>query len=226
MANGFTVVDLSTVLTTHLSEIIRQYAFELLGRQEVQQLIDAIKNAYPKLVEEVIPSQLPLGGVVRVLQNLLREQIPIRDLRTILETLADWAPMTKDVDVLTEQVRQGLARTITRLYQAPDGSIPLLTVDQSLERIIGDALQHTDQGTYLAMEPKTAQRILNTLARKMEKFTAMNSQPVILCSSQIRSHFKRLTERLIPNLVVLSHNDLLVDAKITSLGTVGVSDAN
>ena len=124
MSMGYTVVDVSTVLTTHLSDIIRRYGDELLGRQEVQQLMDNLRDSHPKVVEELVPGLLSLGGVVKVLQNLLREQIPIRDLLTILETLADWAPITKDIDMLTEYARQAMARTITKLYQTPEGHIP------------------------------------------------------------------------------------------------------
>jgi flagellar biosynthesis protein FlhA len=226
LASGYTVVDLATVLTTHLSEIIRRHAHELIGRQEVQQLVEAVRERNPKVVEELIPSLLPIGGVVKVLQNLLREQIPVRDLVTILEALADWAPMTKDIDLLTEQVRQALARTITRIHQAPDGSVPLVTMEPSLERMLNEALQHTEQGSYLALDPTRAQKIVQALSRKLERFTAVSAQPVVLCSSAVRAHFKRLTERLLPQLVVLSHNDLLPDARIQSLGTVGVSDAD
>ena len=226
MAQGYTVVDLATVLTTHLSDAIRIHAHELLGRQEVQQLLDDLRNSHPKVVEELVPNLLPLGGVVRVLQNLLSEQIPIRDLLTILETLADWATTTKDMDTLTEHVRQALARTITKLYQTPDGKIPLITLDQNVENAISGAIQQTNQGSFLALEPKVAKGIMESVARYITEFSSLNHRPVILCSAQIRAHFKKLIDRFIPNLVVLSYNEILNTVKIQSLGMVELSDAD
>ena len=226
MAKGYTVVDLSTVLTTHLSDVISRHGHELLGRQEVQQLLDNLKDSHPKVVEELVPNLLSLGGVVKVLQNLLREQIPVRDLLTVLETLADWAPVTRDVDMLTEYVRQGLARTITKLYQTPEGNITTITLDHTVEEAITASIQHSEQGSYLAMEPNVAQRIIKTLAHQLEKFSSVNYQPVVICSAQIRSHFKKLIDRFIPNLAVLSYNEILNNINIQSLGTVELSDAN
>ncbi|MDY6971179.1 MAG: flagellar biosynthesis protein FlhA [Thermodesulfobacteriota bacterium] len=226
MANGHTVVDLPTVLTTHLSEVIRRHGHELLGRQEVQQLLDNLKVSHPKVVEELVPNLLSLGVVVRVLQNLLREQIPIRDLLTVLETLADWAMMTKDMDTLTENVRQALARTITRLYQTPDGSIPSITLDQSVENAISGAIQQTDQGSFLTMDPNTVQYIVKALTQNLEKITSLNHQPIVFCSAHVRPHFKRLIDRFIPNLVVLSYGEILNDVKIQSIGVVEFSDAD
>jgi flagellar biosynthesis protein FlhA len=226
LAKGYTVVDLSTVLITHLSDVIKCNAHELVGRQEVQKLLDNLKGAYPKVVEELVPNLLPLGGVVKVLQNLLREQVPIRDLLTIMESLGDWAPMTKDIDVLTEHVRQAMARTITNLYQTDGGEIPIISLAQDVEKTISDSIQKTDQGSFMAMEPNDAQNIMNSLAKRIEHISSLNQQPIILCSGQIRSHFKKFLDRFIPNLVVLSYNDIVNSAKIQSLGTVGLSDAD
>jgi len=226
LANSYTVVDLSTVLATHLSDVIKKHAYEALGRQEVQRLLDNIKESHPKVVEELVPNLLPLGGVVKVLQNLLKEQIPIRDLLTILETLADWSSVTKDIDTLTEYVRQAMARTITKLYQTADGSIPLITVDQTLEKAVSDSIQQTEQGNFVAIEPRLAQKIVDSLTKNLEKYSSLNCQPVILCSAQIRSHLKKFIDRFIPNLVVLSYNEVLNTVKIQSLGTVGVSNAD
>ena len=226
MAKGYTAVDISTVLTTHLSDVIRRHAHELLGRQEVQQLLDSLKASHPKVVEELIPNLLSLGAVGKVLQNLLMEQIPIRDLLTILETLADWAPMIKDIDTLTEYVRQSLARTITKLYQTSDGNIPLITLNQSVENAISGAIQQTEQGSFLAMEPNIVQKIIKILTENLEKFSQLNCQPIVLCSARIRSHFKKLVDRFIPDLVVLSYNDILKNVKIQSIGTVELSDAD
>lgn len=223
---GYTVVDISTVLTTHLSDVIKRHSHELLGRQEVQQLLDNLKESNPKVVEELIPNVLSLGGVGKVLQNLLQEQIPIRDLLTIIETLADWAPTTKDIDVLTEHVRQSLSRTITNLYQTPEGTMPLITLNQDVENTISKSIRQTEQGSFIAMDPNTAQKIMKSLAKNMEKFVPLNQQPVVLCSAQIRPHFKKLIERFIPNLVVLSYNDILGNVEIQSIGVVDFSNAN
>ena len=226
LAKGYTVVDLSTVLITHLSDVIRRHAHELLGRQEVQQLLDNLKASYPKVVEELIPNLLPLGAVGKVLQNLLIEQIPIRDMLTILETLADWAPMIKDADTLTEYVRQALARTITKLYQSPEGNIPVITLDQNIEKTVAQAVQHTDQGDFFPIEPSVAQRIMNSVTQNLENFSKLNQQPIVLCSPLIRSHFKKLADRFIPDLVVLSYNEIVNNIQIHSIGTVALDDAN
>jgi len=226
LAKGYTVVDLATVMTTHLSEIIKRHSFELLGRQEVQQLLDNLKESHPKVVEELIPNLLPLGGVVKVLQNLLKEQVPIRDLLAILETLADWAPMTKDLDLLTEYVRLALVRTISKSHLAHDGTLPVLTLDHSVESAIAAAVQSTDQGTLFALDPNIAQKIVNNLAQSMEKCAALNYQPVIVCSGQVRGHFKKLVDRFIPNVTVLSYDEILNTIEIQSLGTLELSNAN
>ncbi len=226
MAKGYTVVDLATVLTTHLSEVIRRHAHELLGRQEVQQLIDTIKETHPKVVEELVPNQLSLGAVVKVLQNLLKEQVPIRDLLTILEALADWAPVVKQVDELTEYVRQSLARTITRQYQGADGTLEVITLDHGLEKQLADAIQHAEQGSFMAVEPQTAQRIINALALKLEAFANRGTQPVVLCSAQIRPHFKKMVDRFISNLTILSYEEITPQVKIQSIGVVELTDAD
>jgi flagellar biosynthesis protein FlhA len=226
LAKGYTVVDLATVMTTHLSEIVKRHSFEFLGRQEVQQLLDNLKESHPKVVEELIPNLLPLGGVVKVLQNLLREQVPIRDLLAILETLADWSPVTKDLDLLTEYVRHALARTISKMHLAHDGTLPVLTLDHSIESAVAAAAQPTDQGTQFALDPNVAQKIVNNLAQSIEKCAALNYQPVVVCSGQIRGHFKKLVDRFIPNITVLSYDEILNNIEIQSLGVLELSDAN
>jgi flagellar biosynthesis protein FlhA len=226
LSKGYTVVDNATVLITHLTDVIKRNAHELLGRQEVQKLLDDMKVNYPKVIEELVPNQLSLGGVVKVLQNLLKEQIPIRDLLTILETLGDWAPMTKDIDTLTEHVRHALSRTITNIYQTEQGNIPIITLDHKAEKAISESIQKTDQGSYLSLDPEDAQNIMNSLAKMTDSFSPINQQPIVLCSAQVRSHFKQFIDRFIPNLVVLSYNDIVSNAKIQSLGTVGLLDAD
>ncbi len=226
LAKGFTVVDLAAAMTTHLSEIVKRHAPEFLGRQEVQQLLDNIKDSHPKVVEELVPNHLSLGGVVKVLQNLLREQVPIRDLLLILETLADWSPGIKDLDLLTEYVRQALARTLTKLHQNIDGILPVITLDHSVEAAVAAAIQSTEQGSHFALDPNTGQKIINNLVQVMEKASAMNYQPVLVCSANIRGHFKKLVDQFIPNIAVLSYDEILRNVEIQSLGTLELSDAN
>ncbi|NNK84220.1 MAG: EscV/YscV/HrcV family type III secretion system export apparatus protein, partial [Desulfobacterales bacterium] len=226
IAKGYTVVDPATVLTTHISDVVRRHSHELLGRQETQQMLDHLKNTHPKVVEELIPNMLSLGGVVKVLQNLLKEQVPVRDLLAILETLADWTPMVKDLDMLTEYVRHSLARTITNLHQTDKGDIPAVTLGQSIEEAVSGAIQRTDHGSFVAMEPDLVQKIITALTGYMEKFSSLNYQPVILCSAQIRMHFKKLIDRFISNIVVISYDELLNDIEIESLGIVELSNAD
>ena len=218
---GYTVVDLPTVLSTHLIEIIKSYAPEFLGRQETQRLVDNFAKNEPKVVEELIPNILPLGTVQKVMQNLLRERVSIRDLHTVMETLADMGPVTKDPDLLTEYTRQNMARTITRQYQTQDGTLPLISLSQDLEDQLAGSLQTTPQGTYLGIDPEAAQSIIQNIEGEMERFSVSNYQPILLCSPLIRPHVKRLTERFMPNLVVLSHNEISTDVRIESLGVVG-----
>jgi flagellar biosynthesis protein FlhA len=213
-------------MTTHLSDIVKRHGPEFLGRQEVQELLDNLKDSHPKVVEELVPNHLSLGGVVKVLQNLLREQVPIRDLLLILETLADWAPATKDLDLLTEYVRQALARTISKMYQTRDGVLPVLTADHSVEAAIVAAIQQTEQGSHFALDPNTAQKIVNNLAQVLEKSSSLNFQPVIVCSAHIRGHFKKLIDQFIPNIAVLSYDEILRNVEIQTLGTLELSDAN
>lgn len=217
---GYTVVDLPTVLATHITEILKTHSHEFIGRQEAQKLLDSFAKAEPKVVEELIPGLLPLGAVQKVLQNLLREQVSIRDLHTVLETLADAAYVTKEPDLLTEHVRQSLSRQITRQYQTPDGMLPLITLSQELENQIANSIQDSGQGAYLGLSPAVAQMIINGIDSMMERFTLNNYQPVLLCSPLIRPHVRRLVERFLPNLIVLSHNEVAQDVRIEALGMV------
>jgi flagellar biosynthesis protein FlhA len=226
LAQGFTVVDLATVLTTHLSEIVKQHCHELLGRQDVQQLLDTLKDTHPKVVEELVPNLLPLGGVVKVLQNLLREQIPIRDLLAILEALADWAPATKDLNILSERVRHALARTITKMHLTSEGKIAAVTVGHTVETVIAEALQQTDQGSFLSLDPLLAQQLMNNLARSLEKMAAVKHQPIVMCSAQIRPHFKMLVDRFMPHVVVLSYDEILSNIEIQSIDMLELDHAD
>ena len=222
---GYTVVDLPTVMATHLTEIIRGHAFELLGRQEASSLIENFKKTHPKVVEELIPDQLSLGAVVRVLQGLLKEQVSIRDLRTIFETLADEAGRSKDVEVLTETVRRGLARSITAKFMTDQNTVPVMTLHPNVEETIANSLLQTEQGVQLVMDPHTAQNLISEIARTVETHPEIAGQPILLTSPTSRRHLYKLTTRFIPQLVVLSHNELTSDANVKSVGVVELSHA-
>ncbi|MDZ4676118.1 MAG: flagellar biosynthesis protein FlhA [Oligoflexia bacterium] len=224
--SGYTVVDLPTVIATHLTEVIRSHAHELLGRQEAQRLIESFQKTNPKVVEELVPNVLPLGGVVRVLQNLLREQVSIRDLLTIFETLADEAPKSKDGEMLTESVRKALARNITKKYTTDDGLIPVLSLDRRVEEVISNSLLQTEQGVQLVLDPQYAQQILHAVSKAIEGNPQMAGQPILLTNPTIRRHLRKLTERFIPQLVVLSHNELTATANVKSVDVVRVRDAS
>jgi flagellar biosynthesis protein FlhA len=218
---GYTVVDAETVLITHLSEIVKRYAPELLTRQDVQRLLDGLAQEHPKVVEELIPHQLTVGGVQKVLQNLLREEVPIRDLLTIVETLADNAPHTKDLDGLTEYVRQAFCRTITAAYRTPDGLVTLMTLDPHIEKAVRDSVQ-----SGMALEPQVAQRIVASVQRAVEVFTSRGLLPVLLASPGVRRYVRQLLSRYLPQIVVLSHNEIADGVKIQSLGVIRWDDGN
>lgn len=222
---GYTVVDLSTVMATHLTEIIRTHAHELLGRQEASTLVDNFKKSYPKVVEELIPDLLPFGSVVKVLQNLLKEQVSIRDLLTIFETMADEASRTKDAELLTEAVRKGLSRGITSRYRSDDGRVHVLSLEPHLEELIANSLLQTEQGVQLIMDPRIAHEMIERIASTIESHPEIAGQPVLLTSPTSRRHIFKLIHRFIPQLVVLSHSELSADAHISSVGTVELSNA-
>ncbi|NLJ74406.1 MAG: flagellar biosynthesis protein FlhA [Firmicutes bacterium] len=214
---GYTVVDPPAVLATHLTEIIRDHAHELLGRQEVKTLLDGLKQEYPAVVDELIPNLLSIGEVQKVLQNLLREGVPIRNLVTILETLADMAPITRDPDYLTEYVREGLARQISRMYLDND-ILSVLTLSHEWEEAIAEGIEHTERGMAVTMDPRLIQRLYYELGQALEQH--MLPYPIILVSPQIRMALKRLTERSIPKLIVLSYNEISTDIQVQAIGTV------
>lgn len=218
---GYTVVDPATVITTHIKETIKRNAHDLLGRQEVQALLDKFKETNPKVIEELIPNLMSLGKLQKVLQNLLKEQVSIRDLRTILETLADYAPKIDDQDMLTEYVRQALARPISKQYVAKDGSLSVLTLDKQVEEIIQGSIQKTDINSFLALEPTVAEKILLKIKEAVETVTPRTETvPVLLASPFVRIYLRRLTERFLPDLVVLSHNEVVSTVQIKTLKVV------
>lgn len=219
-ARGVVVVDTATVITTHLTEIIKSHADELLGRQEVQQLLDNLALAYPKVVEEIAPKIVSLGTLQKVLQKLLRERISIRDLLAILEALADYFPLTKNVDVLTGYVRQALARAITKQYQDQEGNITVMMVSPDIEDKIGHAVSHTEYESFVSPDPNMVKRLAGNLQKFINTFTVKGLQPIILCSPNTRIYLRRILEKFFPNLVVLSHNEIVRDVNIKSLGMV------
>jgi flagellar biosynthesis protein FlhA len=217
---GYTVVDLATVIITHLTEVIKRHIHELLSREEVQKLLSRFAQDYPKVVEELVPNLVPLGVVQKVLQNLLREQLSVRDLLTILETLADYASLTKDPMVLTEYVRHGLARSITKKYQTDAGEISALMLAFELESSLTKAMQSTEHGVYLALEPALGQRLLAELSKAVEAVTAQHLTPILLTSPMLRPHLRRVTEPFLPQLVVLSQNEIAAHVRVRNLGVV------
>jgi flagellar biosynthesis protein FlhA len=218
---GYTVVDPPSVIATHLTEIIKNHAHELLGRQDVQKLIDNIREGYPALVDDVIPKQLSIGDVQKVLANLLKEGVSIRDMVTIIETLADYAPVTKDTDMLTEYVRQSMRRSITKRFII-DMQAKVITLDAVLEQTIMDSVQQTEYGSYLNLEPNIAQRIISNLLKEVQKLASTGEQPIILASPVVRLYFKRMTEQVAPGLVVLSYNELDPLVEVQSVGVVNI----
>ncbi len=222
--SGYTVVDPTTVTTTHIKETIKRHAHELVGRQEVQSLLDKLKETNPKVIEELIPNLLSLGKVQKVLQNMLKEQLSIRDLRTVLESLADYAPSVQDPDILTEFVRQSLARPITKQFQATDGSLSVMTFDKGVEDVIAGSIQKTETTTYLALEPTVAEKIITQLKNTVDSITPMlETPPVLLASPMIRMYVRKLTERFMPDLAILSHNEILPTVQIKTLKVVGLN---
>jgi flagellar biosynthesis protein FlhA len=219
---GYTVVDVPSVITTHLTEVIKNYAHELLGKQDVQKLLDNLSKTHPKVVEDLIPGLLNLGAVQKVLQNLLRERVCIRDLQTILEALSDYANVTKDTDILTEYVRQALARGITRQLQNPDGSVSVILIDPRVERSIIEAVQTTPQGSYLALDPATTEKVVEAIRKSFEEGMQKGYQPVLLCSPAIRRFVKKLTERVSGSIMVVSHGEIAPGTKVYSIGTVKI----
>ena len=217
---GYTVVDASSAIATHLSEIIKRHGHELLGRQEVQSLLDELAKVHPKLVEELIPTLLPLGAVVRVLGNLLHEGIPIRDLRSIIEALADHASTTKDPELLTEMARQALGRTITRQYQAPDGTLPVITLDPRLDRSLSEQAAAIPQGGVLNLDPGLSHTLLAAMKQAVERVAARGHQPVLLCSPALRRHIRRLTDRILHAVPVVGFNELDSMVRLQSLDTI------
>lgn len=218
---GYTVVDPPSVIATHLTEVIKSHAHEILGRQDVKTLIDNIKQNFPAVVDELMPDLLSIGEVQKILANLLKERVSIRDLVSILETMADYARVTKDVDMLTEYVRQALARQISKQYGSQE-TLNVITLDPAVEQLLRDSLQQTEHGSFLALDPQKAQELYQQLQQVVERAGHLGYQPIVLCAPVVRIFFKRLTERFMPNLVVLSYNELDPNLQVQSVGMVSI----
>jgi len=219
-ARGMIVVDPATVVTTHVTEIVKSHADELLGRPEVQTILDQLALTYPRVVEELVPKVVPLGVLQKVLQRLLRERISIRNLMTVIEILADYISITKNVDILTGYVRQGLARVITKQYEDSEGNINVMMISPEIEDVINRSIQHTEYESFVSPDPNTVRQVVGNLQKAVGLFTSQGLQPILLCSPAVRIHLRNILERFFPNMVVLSHNEIAREASIRSLGMV------
>ncbi|WEG15604.1 flagellar biosynthesis protein FlhA [Alkalihalophilus pseudofirmus] len=218
--SGYTVVDPPSVVSTHLTEVIKRHAHELLGRQETKQLVEHLQETYPALVEEVTPNTLSTGEVQKVLTNLLKENISIRNLPIIFETLADYGQMTKDMDLVTEYVRQSLSRQISRQFTTPGEPLYVITLSGSVEKKVADGVQQTEHGNFLSMDPNVSQQILESAAGEADRLQGMGQVPVILCSPAVRMYVRHLLERYLPHVPVLSYNELEANVEVQSVGVV------
>ncbi|GAC92075.1 flagellar biosynthesis protein FlhA [Anoxybacillus flavithermus NBRC 109594] len=219
---GYTVVDPPSVVSTHITELLKAHAYELLGRQETKQLIDHVKESYPILVEEVTPNPLSVGDIQKVLANLLREKVSIRNLPVIFETLADFGRMTTDPDLLTEYVRQALARQITSQYVVEGQPLRVITLSGKVEKMIAEGVQQTEHGNYLALDPVVSQAIVEAIAMQIEQFPFQDQTPILLCSPAVRMYVRQLTERYFRHVPVLSYNELEANVEVQSVGVVNV----
>ena len=217
---GYTVVDPPSIIATHLTEVIRQHIAELLSRQDVQNLVDNLKESNPSIVEELVPKVLGLGEVQKVLQNLLREGISIRDLLTIFETLADYAQTTRDTDVLTEYVRQSLKRAISAKYFPANETTSVVTLDPKVEQEIMSSVKQTEQGAYLTLAPERTKAIMASVQTEIDKLESLGKNPIIITSPIVRMYFKRLTEDYFKDLIVVSYNEVETNVELQSVGMV------
>jgi flagellar biosynthesis protein FlhA len=221
---NYTVVEATSVLATHLTEIIKAHAAELLTRQEIKNLVDNLKARVPALVEEVIPTQVKPGELQKVMQNLLRERVPVRDLETIVETLGDWAGRTKDLDVLTEYVRNSLARTICKQYVDDQDRLWVITLDPALEDFINSHVERSEHGTSNRIPPQAAQQIVQRIAARAGELTQTGRTAVLLCSPQVRSSLRRMIESSLPHVAVLSFNEIVQGIAVEAVALVGMND--
>jgi flagellar biosynthesis protein FlhA len=217
---NYTVVDSSSVIATHLTEVIKSHAAELMSRQELESLLETVKEKSPSIVQEVVGGTLKAGDVQKVLQVLLEERVPIRDMETILETLGDWGARTQDLEVLGEYARNALARTICAQYRDEDGRLRCITLEPGLEDTINRHIERSDRGSFLTLPPTLASQIVNAISQQLQKVLELGGFPVILCSPQIRLSLRRLLVPSIPNIVVLAYNEIVQGVQIESVGMV------
>jgi len=220
--SGYTVVDPPSVVATHLTEIIKRHAHELIGRQETKQLVENVKESYPALIDELIPSILTIGDVQKVLSKLLREKVSIRDLVTIFEALADHGNYTKDPDILTEYVRQSLSRQITQQFSSGSDTLRVITVGPQLEKKIAESVQQSDQGSYIALDPVSTQQIYQKLNEHVNRQIQAGQQPVVLASPTIRMYLRQIVERTMQDVPVLSYSELEPNIEVQSVGVVNL----
>ncbi|SDM64886.1 flagellar biosynthesis protein FlhA [Fictibacillus solisalsi] len=220
--SGYTVVDPPSVVSTHLTEVLKKYAHELIGRQETKQLVDHMRETYPSLVEEVTPDPLSVGEIQKVLSKLLKEKISIRNLLVIFETLADFGKMSRDVDLLTEYVRQALSRQISKQYRTENEPLKVITLGAGVEKRIADHVQQTEHGNYLSLDPADAQDIYSQVTKEIDLSRNFGQMPVLLCSPAVRMYVRQLLERHLPDLVILSYNELEPDLEVQSVGVVNL----
>jgi flagellar biosynthesis protein FlhA len=221
---GYTVVDAVTVLATHLTEIIKTYSHEIFSRKELAQLFDIIKTENPTLIEDLIPNTLSAGDVELVLKNVLREKIPIRDIESIFGVLANNGKKTKDTEVLTELVRETIARSICTQFANGKNHLTVIAVDPRLEKYITDNVKQVDNEIVYSIEPTAMQKILQGMGAAIEKLLGVSSTPLIVCSPNVRMHLKKLTERIIPHLNIISYNEIDPLFNVESVGIIGVPD--
>lgn len=217
---GYTVVDPPSIIATHLTEVIRKHIAELLTRQDVQNLVNNLKETNPSIVEELVPKLLGLGEIQKVLQNLLKEEISIRDLLTIFESLADHATATRDTDLLTEYVRQALKRAISNKYFSEPGTASVVTLDPKLEQEIMNSVKQSEQGAYITLDPERIKSMIESVRKELEKLESMGKNSIILTSPIVRMYFKRLTEDYFSDLAVVSYNEVEPDVELQSVGMV------
>ena len=219
---GYTVVDPPSIIATHLTEVIREHIAELLTRQDVQNLINNLKESNPAIVDELVPKLLGLGEVQKVLQNLLSEGISIRDLLTIFETLADYAPTTRDTDILTEYVRQSLKRAISNKYFQPNETTSVITLDPKLEQEIMANVKQTEQGAYITLDPDKTKKIMKVTGEQIKKLENLGKNPIVVTSPIVRIYFKKLTQDYHKDLVVISYNEIESDVELQSVGMISL----
>ena len=222
MLAGYTVVDPATVIATHLTEVFRRHLSDFLDRQAVQGLLDTLAKHSPKAVEELVPNVLPLGVVQKVLQILVRENVTVRDMLTIVETLGDFGHGVKNPDVLVEYVREKLARAIVRPYMDSEGSLAVLTLDQDAERTVQEGIRQTDGGSFLSLNPAVAQRLIQSVNMAVEGAVVTDGQPVILASPVVRPHLAQLITRFLPSVPVISQAEVPPDIRLHAVGVVGI----